>query len=194
MNAGNPSDARPVPDARLVPDEPLPPYSYVTGRFPHPTRDLAGHHFGRDVAVPGGFDPNQWRQARAYLVGCDLFNHGYYWEAHESWEAVWKACGTRGPTADFLKGLIKLAAAGVKVREGRAAGVRRHGKRAAELFRAASGQALQPDRAAMYLGLNVSELIRFADALAGELPLPEPTGAPVEIVFDLRLRPASSGS
>ena len=31
--------------ARLVPDEQFPPYSYVTGRFPHPTSDPAGHSF-----------------------------------------------------------------------------------------------------------------------------------------------------
>ena len=31
---------------RLVPNEPFPAYSYVTGRYPHPTRDQAGHSFG----------------------------------------------------------------------------------------------------------------------------------------------------
>ena len=35
---------------RLVSDEPLPPYSYVTGRFPHPTRDPSGHSFGHAAA------------------------------------------------------------------------------------------------------------------------------------------------
>ncbi|TGQ49534.1 DUF309 domain-containing protein, partial [Mesorhizobium sp. M1C.F.Ca.ET.210.01.1.1] len=23
--------------------------------------------------------------------GIDLFNHGYYWEAHEAWEPLWHA-------------------------------------------------------------------------------------------------------
>ena len=55
-----------------------------------------------------------WSQSHDYLLGCDLFNHGYYWEAHETWEGLWNACGRSGTTADFLKGLIKLAAAGVK--------------------------------------------------------------------------------
>ncbi|MER9007639.1 DUF309 domain-containing protein [Mesorhizobium sp. M0862] len=22
--------------------------------------------------------------------GIDLFNHGYYWEAHEAWEPLWQ--------------------------------------------------------------------------------------------------------
>src|SRR6476661_8020059 len=116
-------ERRPV---RLVPDEPLPPYSYVTGLFPHPTRDPLGHSFGNSAPASAPVDPSNWSASRAYLVGCDLFNLGYYWEAHETWEGLWHACGRRGMTADFLKGLIKLAAAGVKAREGRRQGVARH--------------------------------------------------------------------
>jgi len=71
-------------------------------------------------------------------LGIDLFNNGYYWESHEQWESVWLAAGRRGRTADFLKGLIKLAASFVKAREGRPIGVTRHARRAGELFRAAS--------------------------------------------------------
>src|SRR6185295_8264016 len=100
---------------RLVPDQPLPPYSYVTARFPHPTRDPSGHSFGRVPPAPPPIEPQRWRDSRTYLFACDLFNQGYYWEAHEVWESLWVACGRRGATADFLKGLIKLAAAGVKV-------------------------------------------------------------------------------
>ena len=48
----------------------------------------------------------------------DLLNHGFYWEAHEAWETLWHAAGRKGEIADFLKGLIKLAAAAVKAREG----------------------------------------------------------------------------
>lgn len=46
-----------------------------------------------------------------YLRGIDLFNHGFYWESHEAWEAVWISAGRRGSVADFLKALIKVAAA-----------------------------------------------------------------------------------
>jgi hypothetical protein len=171
---------------RLVPDEPLPPYSYVTGRFPHPTRDPAGHSFGHRSDNPPPLDPDRWNESRAYRLGCDLFNHGYYWEAHETWEAAWKACGRSGATADFVKGLIKLAAAGVKAREGRPAGVARHGARAGELFRGVRRTIGGPK----YLGLDVDELIGFADRLAGGIELPAPSGAAVEIVFDFELVPA----
>jgi hypothetical protein len=171
------------PCPRLVPDEPLPPYSYVTGRFPHPTRDPAGHSFARAAEAAPPVDPRRWHQSRAYLVGCDLFNAGYYWEAHETWEAAWKACGSRGTVADFLKALIKLAAAGVKAREGRPAGIARHAARAAQLLSGVRKQVA----GARYLGLDLDALIAIAGRLAGGVALPPPSDAPVQIVFDFRL-------
>ena len=114
---------------RLVPDVPLPPYSFVPGHRPHPVSDPAGHSFGTAPPTPPEFDPAAWATNRTYLYAIDLFNHGYYWEAHEAWESLWHACGRTGRIADFLKGLIKLAAAGVKVREGRPAGVVGHARR-----------------------------------------------------------------
>jgi hypothetical protein len=64
----------------------------------------------------------------------DLCNYGYYWEAHEAWEGFWHRCARKGEMADVFKGLIHLAAAGVKAREGNARGVKRHAARAKELF------------------------------------------------------------
>src|SRR5438874_1948640 len=120
---------------RYFPDRPLPPYSYVPGLSPHPTSDPRGHSFGQREPKPKPLDETSYAANATYLYAIDLFNHGFYWEAHEAWEALWHAAGRHGPTADFLKGLIKLAAAGVKAREGRAAGVKQHAKRAEELFR-----------------------------------------------------------
>ena len=171
--------------ARFVPDQPLPPYSYVTGLFPHPTRDPQGHSFGHVTPQPGPIDPSNWAESRAYLVGCDLFNLGYYWEAHETWEGLWHACGRRGETADFLKGLIKLAAAGVKAREGRPQGIARHAARAAELF--ASVRAAQSEGS--YLGLDLDQLISIARRLATVPISPPRSTAVVEIVFDFELQP-----
>nr|WP_244447982.1 DUF309 domain-containing protein [Neorhizobium vignae] len=52
-------------------------------------------------------------------MGQDLFNHGYYWEAHEAWEGLWQAAKRGSQLRAFLKGLILLSAAGVKIREGK---------------------------------------------------------------------------
>ena len=176
---------------RFVPDEPFPPYSYVTGRFPHPTRDPAGHSFGA-LPVPCLMpDPNRWRDCRPYLYGLDLFNHGYYWEAHEVWEGIWHACGRAGPTGNFMKGLIKLAAAGVKAREGRPEGVRTHARRAAELFCQIAG--CLPAGQACYFGLSLPRLIGLAtDVARGPVASIAPTGAPVEVVFPFVLLPDES--
>jgi hypothetical protein len=173
---------------RLVPDEPLPPYSYVTGRFPHPLSDPAGHSFGRPPERPAAIDPARWRDSRAFCHAIDLFNYGYYWESHEVWEGLWHAAGRQGPVADFLKGLIKLAAAGVKAREGRLAGLHRHAERARELFALVQSHLSAGDT--HFLGLNVAELIAVAERLAAQPALPPRTGAAVERVLDVVLRPA----
>ncbi len=39
---------------------------------------------------------DDWLRCRDYLRGIDLFNHGYYWEAHEVWEGLWHTAGHRG--------------------------------------------------------------------------------------------------
>jgi predicted metal-dependent hydrolase len=126
-----------------------------------------------------------WWQAR-FLRGADLFNAGYYWEAHEVWEELWHIEGRRGPTADVLKGLIKLAAAGVKVREGRENGVRSHCRRAAELFARAAAEG-EGDR----LGLDMDLWAARSHDLAENPPRdPGPKGAAVSRVFAFQIEPA----
>jgi uncharacterized protein len=144
---------------RYSPDDPFPAYSYVPGRFPHPTRDAAGHSFGHEVSV-ASFSADDWKHCGPYLFGLDLFNHGFYWEAHEQWEAVWLAAGRTGVIADLLKGLIKLAAAGVKVREGQPNGVRRHAMRAEQLF------TIIQEAHKSLLGLTLEKLIESAEQIA----------------------------
>ncbi len=182
------SPAREGEVPRFVPDEPLPPYSYVNGHFPHPVSDPAGHHYGVPVQRPAPLEPDRWESCRPYLRGLDLFNHGYYWEAHEVWEGLWHACGRAGPTAAFLQGLIRLAAAGVKAREGRPEGVRSHARRAGELFRDVCGRTEASSR--RYAGLAVEELIGWADAVADcpQAVRGDPL-KPVDVVFGFTLVP-----
>lgn len=126
------SPTDPVP--RYAPEFSFPPYAFVPGRHPHPVRDPEGHSFGQEEDPLPPPERQQILEHPQFHFGVDLFNHGYYWEAHEVWEGLWHACGRRGELADFLKALIKLAAAGVKAREGNPAGVIRHAERARELF------------------------------------------------------------
>jgi uncharacterized protein len=170
-------------------DAPLPAYTYVPGGpWPHPKRVLeeqatGGSACGNDHSGTQG----SWWQAR-FRRAAELFNAGYYWEAHEVWEELWHAEGRRGPTAEVLKGLIKLAAAGVKVREGRENGVRTHCRRAAESFAAAAGQG-----GPCQLGQNL-ELWADRARLLAENPPQDPglAGAAVTRVFDFVIDPKSS--
>jgi hypothetical protein len=167
---------------RYVPDVPFPPYTFVPRRAPHPYTDPRGHSFGVKPPPAVALDPDDWEASQAYLRGIDLFNHGYYWEAHEAWESAWNGSGRKGPIADFLKALIQLAAAGVKVREAVPAGVRRHAARAAEILRGVCDQVGQ-----RFCGLDMNAVIDFAEAVAAA----DPRGSVADAgaLFDTLLRP-----
>jgi predicted metal-dependent hydrolase len=134
--------------------------------------------------------PEPWWRCRGYLRGLDLFNHGDYWEAHEAWEAVWHVAGRQGPTAALLKGLIKLAAAGVKTRAGSWSGRRRHCRRAVDLFRRLAEREAPPDTPGGWLGLSPTGLAQRAAEAAEEAPFASPAADPQ--VFRFRLVPGDS--
>ncbi len=137
----------PTPLPRYAPDIPLPPYAYVPGQgLPHPVNNPRGHLFKSPDPAPLSLDqlpndPASRGRALAALLAADprwlhavdLFNEGFYWEAHEAWEQFWHALGRTTPDARFVQGLIHLAAAAVKIREGKPAGVTKHTQRAREL-------------------------------------------------------------
>jgi hypothetical protein len=102
----------------------LPPYRYVPGESPHPVLDPLGHSYG---VHEGGepFDADRWSSCATYLVAIDLFNFGYYWEAHEELERLWRGAGRRTDTGVFLQGLIQVAAALLKHSMGRTASANR---------------------------------------------------------------------
>lgn len=172
--------------ARYAPDIPFPPYAYVPGVQNHPTQHPLGHSYNAEKPKVDAPNPQNWRTNPFYLYGIDLFNYGYYWEAHEAWEELWHACGHVGETADFLKALIKLTAAGVKVREERPEGVVIHATNGKRLF----GQLQQSTQQKRYMGLRLGELIAFSGQLA-ENPLVD--GRDIDYprpVFAFSLEPA----
>lgn len=173
---------------RYLPELPLPPYAYLPGRFPHPTRDRGGH----GNPVPAGPvvcpAPLAWRDDVVYLRGVDLFNHGYYWEAHEAWEALWHACGRRGEVAELLRGLILLAGAGFMARRERDRGRARLAAAAAARFASVGGGTREGAR--RLLGLRPAVLTERAEAASrGDgLRVADP-GAAAAPVFTWELAP-----
>jgi Domain of unknown function (DUF309) len=69
---------------RWLPQNSLPPYAYLPGKKPHPVRDPTGHSYHVEP-IPVAAEASLGSDA--FLWGLDLFNHGYYWEAHEAWES-----------------------------------------------------------------------------------------------------------
>jgi predicted metal-dependent hydrolase len=64
--------------------------------------------------VARAIDPSGWETCSLYLRGVDLFNHAYFWESHEAFEALWRGSPEGSAAADLLQGLIQVAASEIK--------------------------------------------------------------------------------
>jgi uncharacterized protein len=93
----------------------FPPYAHLPGVSVHPNQP-GGHQHGTPEIETTPLKPGQYNNHQCYLYGLDLLNHGYFWESHVAFEAVWNAHLRQGSEALALKALIKLGAAGVKAR------------------------------------------------------------------------------
>jgi hypothetical protein len=92
---------------------PLPETRYQPGRTARSVRDRS-RVWLEDLPAPDPLGENTWKQCRHYLYAVDLFNFGYWWEAHEVLEGLWVAQGRKGDIALFLQGLIQVSAALLK--------------------------------------------------------------------------------
>lgn len=107
-------------------DRPFPPYRYLPGKTPHPTRDPAGHSYMSEPVRIDRFSPDDWFECEEYLYAIDLLNHGYWWEAHESLEAIWLAAGQRDTRVGrFVQGLLQIGVGAMKSYQGQDSGAQR---------------------------------------------------------------------
>ncbi|MCB9699685.1 MAG: DUF309 domain-containing protein [Alphaproteobacteria bacterium] len=127
---------------------------------PHPppprrtSRPLPGRRH-----VPGsGQPPPELSGSAEFAWGCDLFDHRFYWEAHEVWETEWRAT-PEGAERELLRGLICAAASVIKHHQGYEDGARRLRGRAATAFAASE----PVDR-----GIDLDELLTRLDRFAAE--------------------------
>lgn len=58
-----------------------------------------------DLNTPGTADCNGPLHPKA-IQGLELFNHGYYFEAHEALEAAWRE--ESGPLRDLYRGILQV--------------------------------------------------------------------------------------
>ncbi|MEW4488022.1 DUF309 domain-containing protein [Thalassoglobus sp. JC818] len=160
----------------------LPPYTYIPGKTPHPISDPAGHMYGTSDAIE---DDHKSMFDRAV----ELFNNGYYWEAHEAWEQVWMAHNKKGPQADFIKALIKLSACGVKCLEGNRTGAERHLRRSGELLGLSHAAVDSIDT----FGVSIAHLLQQVSNLETKLPIQDSEVDPGPVQPLLGIIPMSDG-
>jgi predicted metal-dependent hydrolase len=150
-------------------------------------RDPTGHSYHVE-RIPVAAEASL--SSDAFLWGLDLFNHGYYWEAHEAWEGLWRVADRDGPLRMLFKGLILLSAAGVKIRDRKHAAAQRRAKRAPALLRQLTKV---PDRAfERALGMSPTALAECAEG-ATRIPADLQATAPgqPQPVFNFILGPNS---
>lgn len=144
-------------NTRLIPEWPFPSYVFIPGKNPHPKK-LGGHMEGLGDPVAKPLDISHPEESEFLRFSLDLYNHEYFWESHVYFEALWNAHGRVGSVADFLKGMIKLGAAGVKINIGQRASALDHFTRAKELF-----SIVKAVEGPIFLGFDLKQLILDID-------------------------------
>jgi predicted metal-dependent hydrolase len=107
---------------------------------------------------------------KEFLRGVEQFNKGFYFECHDTLEEVWN--GVRGPSRDFLQGLIQVSVAFYHLTSGNLEGAESLLGRALKRFASYPDRCYGFDLGAHRLELrNWLEKIRSADVDPLE-PLP----------------------
>lgn len=100
----------------------LPVVPHLPGQTPRPPESWSDAF---KIGLSPGLSSDALARHPAFAGGRAAFDAGYYWEAHELWEAVWTCLPPASADRHLLRGLIQLANAGLKRRMGRPEAVRR---------------------------------------------------------------------
>lgn len=93
----------------------LPAVPHLPGRTPRPDEATFARLKADLVDTPAA----EMGASAAFRGALHAFAAGYYWEAHELWEAVWMRLPPASAERVLLAALIQLANAGLKRRMGR---------------------------------------------------------------------------
>ena len=90
----------------------LPPYAHIPGQNPR-----HGHHVFEKVlqSVPPQTTSDKAHENPAWGFGLKLLELGFYWEVHEVLEPVWQNALPNSREKYFIRGVIQLANAALKV-------------------------------------------------------------------------------
>lgn len=132
----------------------FPPYSFVPTQNLSPNR-VGGYRHGVPDPISKPLEKNNYAEHKEYLYAIDLINHGFYWESHVYFESIWHAHHRKGAIASYCKGMVKLAAGAIKLKQDRLNSARRLFEGANENFRNL------PDD--FFLGITIEELIGYSE-------------------------------
>ena len=104
--------------------------------------------------------PAEWARSIDYLYGCDLYNHAYWWEAHEAWEGLWQLTDKTGIQGRFLQGLIQASACHLKRFVRHAKGVERLRRTSLGYLRV----VVDKTTGATFMGLDLVAFVRDLEA------------------------------
>jgi len=134
---------------------PMPDYAFLPGVNLHPNKRQV-NHLPEIPAKNKIINAENWQNLPAYLYATDLFNAGYYWEVHEILEPLWINAGKHSEEAVFLKGIIQIAVALLKVKTGNLYG--------AKLLLNKATNHLQK-YAQIYFGIDIQKLLLDTNGL-----------------------------
>ena len=133
---------------RYQPQRAFPERAYVPGQSSRPVAEADSPALELEAVY---LPHPRWREHAEYLWGVDLYNAGFFWEAHEVWEALWRANAHDADQHLYLQGLIQTAAACLKGVMLDADSARRIGARALERLDRLHAVQSEP-----YMGLDLA--------------------------------------
>lgn len=136
----------------------LPAQPHIPGQTPRPDDAVFD---GVKATLSGCETPEDYEQNPAFRAGFTCFERGYYWEAHECWEAVWMRLPPASREKHVVQALIQLANARLKQRMGKPAACARILKRADAAWKAGFGASQDA-----ILGVTPQDWYRFAPKYA----------------------------
>ena len=139
---------------RRLPDLAVPGHAHVPGSGSKP--DMAPLEAAKALVAPET-SANAWQDNAAYLYGHDLLDAGFFWEAHEVWEAVWLNCPPNSAEKLLLRMLIQQANTRLKLVMGRRKAAERLAAEVATLRSDLAGRLGAPRS---FMGVDIS--VKFA--------------------------------
>ena len=145
----------PYPDKKVprYSDKAFPPYRFIPRETPHPTEHPEGHSYKKKESPVEILTETNWSRHPTYLYAVDLYNYGYWWEAHENFEQLWRLYPKNDLTRNFFQGLIKISAAFLKWQQKQNRGTAIHYRGAMDLL-----QKVKSEKS-FYLGINLAEYL-----------------------------------